>query len=134
MNRNNSILTFASIGFALLYVVAPPYADFGADVEQWVDMLWAFYVYVLPGILGLVIALLLRGSFSERVTRIVLSLALPVIVAFLWSGRAGLELGSFRVSMIFLAFTGAIYAAVGAVAAFAATRQRGAAEQGGLKR
>ena len=131
MSRNNILLTVTSIGFALLYVVAPVYAEFGTKYEQWVDALWALYVYVLPGVIGVAVALLFSGPFGERVTKILLALAVPVIVAFLWSGRSGLDLGSFRISMIFLAFTGAIYAAAGGIAAFVATRRRSTAHDPG---
>lgn len=135
MNRNISIVVIASVGLALLYVIAPLYWEVraGFQYELLIELLWTFYVYVLPAIIGAVVAILISGPFGERCTRTILALALPVIVAFLWSGRAGLELDSFRISMIFLAVTGGIYAIAGCMAAFIATRRRDATSQPGSR-
>jgi hypothetical protein len=117
------IVIIASIGVSLLYVVAPPYWEIraGSQFEQSIEILWACYVYVLPGIIGAVVAIFMSGRFGERLTKLILVLALPIVVAFLWSGGAGSELGSFRVSMMFLAVIGTIYAIAGCIAALIAS-------------
>lgn len=117
--RNYRTVIALSVVLTVLYVAVPTMADPKADYGRFADILYVLsqlYLLLLPAVLGVAAAVLLKGPIGERIVKLLLALALPLLVGTLVWGQGGLSSDSFRIGLILLGAVALIYGAAGVIA------------------